>query len=312
MVRAERIFGTPLMPKKTLRYCFPLRRRLRNCTHWRQQRAAPPRRGTLLAGTVLVWASGELAVAQPHPGSLLQLAQRSDPRLFVAPSIVAPAASQVPLDIEVISAEAAPKQSFVRVRGLPPFVSLSEGYPLGPGSWAVPLQALPKLKANVPAGATARADLVVTLVSIEGTVLAQTTTTFIVTAPPPEPAVGGPPPRAEATAPADPSQRRGAPARPSEASPRQKIVGEQLLAQGERHLAQGTVAGARLFFRQAAEAGLAIAAMRLGATYDPNELSKLKVQGLVADVAEARKWYERARELGAPEAEQRLARLGSP
>jgi TPR repeat protein len=67
-----------------------------------------------------------------------------------------------------------------------------------------------------------------------------------------------------------------------------------------------------LFFRQAAEAGLAIAAMRLGATYDPNELSKLKVQGLAADVAEARKWYERARELGAPEAEQRLARLGKP
>ena len=99
---------------------------------------------------------------------------------------------------------------------------------------------------------------------------------------------------------------------PQTSPPRQKPLAEQLLAQGERYLSQGTVAGARLFFRQAAEAGLAIAAMRLGATYDPNELSKLKVQGLVADVAEARKWYERARELGAPEAEQRLARLGSP
>ncbi|HEU0160654.1 MAG TPA: sel1 repeat family protein, partial [Hyphomicrobiaceae bacterium] len=106
--------------------------------------------------------------------------------------------------------------------------------------------------------------------------------------------------------------RRSAPARPSELPPPQKKLAEQLLAQGERNLSQGTVAAARLFFRQAAEAGLALAAMRLGATYDPNELEKLKVQGLAADVTEARKWYERARELGAPEAEQRLARLGRP
>jgi len=31
---------------------------------------------------------------------------------------------------------------------------------------------------------------------------------------------------------------------------------------------------------------------------------------VVADRDEARKWYERARELGEPEAEERLARLG--
>ena len=74
-------------------------------------------------------------------------------------------------------------------------------------------------------------------------------------------------------------------------------------------LAQGKVASARLLFRQAAEADFAPAAMRLAATYDPAELSALKVLGVSPDVAEARKWYERARELGAPEAEQRLASL---
>jgi hypothetical protein len=31
---------------------------------------------------------------------------------------------------------------------------------------------------------------------------------------------------------------------------------------------------------------------------------------VVPSPADARKWYERARELGAPEAEERLARLG--
>ena len=33
-------------------------------------------------------------------------------------------------------------------------------------------------------------------------------------------------------------------------------------------------------------------------------------QGVQPNLGEARKWYERARELGAPEAEERLARLG--
>jgi len=33
-------------------------------------------------------------------------------------------------------------------------------------------------------------------------------------------------------------------------------------------------------------------------------------RGIQPNLGEARKWYERARELGAPEAEERLARLG--
>ena len=37
----------------------------------------------------------------------------------------------------------------------------------------------------------------------------------------------------------------------------------------------------------------------------------IEVQGAIADPAQARKWYERARALGAPEAEERLARIGA-
>jgi TPR repeat protein len=96
--------------------------------------------------------------------------------------------------------------------------------------------------------------------------------------------------------------------RPAELSRAERERTERLVAQGEQYLAQGKVGGARLFFRQAADAGLALAAIRLGATYDPAELSRLQVQGITPDAGEARKWYERARELGAPEAEERLAR----
>ena len=49
--------------------------------------------------------------------------------------------------------------------------------------------------------------------------------------------------------------------------------------------------------------------MALAATYDPAELPKLPVIGLKPDVQAARTWYEKARELGAPEAAERLRRL---
>jgi TPR repeat protein len=83
-----------------------------------------------------------------------------------------------------------------------------------------------------------------------------------------------------------------------------------LLARGEEYFVGGNIAAARDFFERAAEAGLAAAALRLAASYDPAELQNLQVQGVVSDRALARKWYERARELGAPEAVERLARLG--
>ena len=53
-----------------------------------------------------------------------------------------------------------------------------------------------------------------------------------------------------------------------------------------------------MFFQRAAEAGLANGALKMAATYDPAELDRLevKVQGAIPDRAEARKWYERARD----------------
>jgi TPR repeat protein len=49
----------------------------------------------------------------------------------------------------------------------------------------------------------------------------------------------------------------------------------------------------------------------LASTYDPDELAKIKVVGLQPNIEEARKWYEKARELGAAEASERLRRLGA-
>ena len=51
--------------------------------------------------------------------------------------------------------------------------------------------------------------------------------------------------------------------------------------------------------------------MALATTYDPNELAKLKVVGLQGNAAAARTWYDRAAQLGAAEAGERLHRLGA-
>ena len=86
--------------------------------------------------------------------------------------------------------------------------------------------------------------------------------------------------------------------------------GRPSIARGEREIEQGNVAVARQFFLRAAQFGLARGALLLAATYDPRELARWGAQGIQPNLTEARRWYERARELGAPEAEERLARLG--
>jgi hypothetical protein len=85
-----------------------------------------------------------------------------------------------------------------------------------------------------------------------------------------------------------------------------------LTDRGQDMLKLGDIAAARLLFRRAALAGSAEAALELGMTYDPLFLRQLGAKGVDADVNSARKWYERARELGSSEASRRIDRLPSP
>ncbi|HET6928547.1 MAG TPA: hypothetical protein VFI48_16985 [Hyphomicrobiaceae bacterium] len=84
---------------------------------------------------------------------------------------------------------------------------------------------------------------------------------------------------------------------------------DHLITQGDRHLVNGNVVVARQYYLRAAQGGMARAALRLAETYDPNELRRLNVQGLMPDVAEAKRWYERAVALGDAGAQLKLGRL---
>jgi len=266
---------------------------------------------TLALGVLLAPGGGDRAEAQ-----------RADaPRIAVAPTILAEPASQAALPIQVGPPGSLPGNTFVRLRGLPASVSLTEGYAIAPGSWAVPLFGLPTLKAIVPAGLAGRSEIIIHLVGVDGTTLAETRTALVVgpaamiapaerlpaERPPQRSSLAVSPPPAQAPAP-----ERNVQPPPTSLPAQDKERAERLIVSGDRHLEQGNIGAARMFFQRAAEAGLATGALKMAATYDPAELDRLqvKVQGAIPDRAEARKWYERARALGAPEADDRLARIG--
>ena len=76
-----------------------------------------------------------------------------------------------------------------------------------------------------------------------------------------------------------------------------------LVERGDALLGIGDVVSARLFYERAVEAGDAHAAIRLGETFDPAFLAHARSNGVRGDPAVALKWYKRARDLGASEAD---------
>lgn len=86
-----------------------------------------------------------------------------------------------------------------------------------------------------------------------------------------------------------------------------------LVARGEAFVATGDITSARSFFERAydraADADSGLAALQLGATFDPIVLDRAGIRGVSADPVQALSWYRRARELGVAEAEQRIKAL---
>jgi TPR repeat protein len=83
-----------------------------------------------------------------------------------------------------------------------------------------------------------------------------------------------------------------------------------MLKNGMAALEQGHIAPARGFFERVYWKGLAAGAFMMAVTFDPDEMKHPSVVGLDPDPDQARVWYERARDLGHPDADRRLQRLG--
>jgi hypothetical protein len=270
------------------------------------------------------------------PSSETDSAQRKE--AAVTPSAVGPPGTTSKLESSAastppVSLGGRPHDLFVsvgphfRIKGLPADVTLSGGYidaerawamPLSNGeqAWMVPLWTLDNLKIEIPSGVVGNLDLVIALADNVGGVLFERAIALRV-----KPVIVAAPSRPEP----DAEQRReAAVATPAPAMSERKCAAvecqapteeleqaERLVRQGDRYLAQGNIAIARQYFVRAAHLGLAMAALKIAETYDPNELARLNVYGLKPNLAEARRWYQRAFELDMPEAQARVQRLGT-
>lgn len=84
-----------------------------------------------------------------------------------------------------------------------------------------------------------------------------------------------------------------------------------MLARGQDILKQGSIAAARLIFEELAALGSAAGAFALAQSYDPAHLAPAEAPAPPPNLEEARKWYERAAELGNLDAKSRLAEINS-
>ena len=284
----------------------------------------------------LAWALA-LFLAGGHFATGQAQEQGARPAISVAKIFLAEPGVAVPLPILPGPPGAIPRNSFVRVRGLPKAAHLSEGHIISSGSWAIPLVSLPNLLITAPVTASGKSEIEIALVGIDGAVLAEARSSLLVApaaliAPPDAQAAAVPPqsPAAvaslgkQSTAPALVEPPRRAPTSqppptgspPSgrlapEVQPEERERALRQMRRGDEKMEEGSIAEARLFYKRAADGGLAEAAMALAATYDPAELLRRNVRGIEPNPADARRWYERANELGAPGAGERLRRLGA-
>jgi len=189
----------------------------------------------------------------------------------------------------------------VMVTGLVPGMTLSTGSKIGVDTWKVPETALPNAWIVPPTNFVGVVDLVAELHLADGTMVDRRRIKLEWQAPIPGPAAESQTVTTEGTAVAPVSEQNVAPSGQRDAD---EIV--ILLKRGQELMRNGDLAAARLVLRHAAEAKSAEAALTLGETYDPVILRELKVYGFSADVGMARTWYEKAKELGSPEAARRL------
>ncbi len=127
-------------------------------------------------------------------------------------------------------------------------------------------------------------------------------------APPPAPAQPSPTPPARAQPAASAAAEAPPPVSPLAVPDPPAVIGAMLL-RGEALLAIGDISGARRFFERAAASGSGVAALHMGATYDPAELARIGVRGIPPDPARSLAWYRHAARLGEPRAAQRIATL---
>jgi hypothetical protein len=240
----------------------------------------------------------------------------------------------VPLGIHV---GAPPPGAFVSINGLTAGARLTSGKRIGPSEWRVSATEISGVSVIPPEGFTGQMLVTAELRDGDGVALTGTSTrltwaaapSLAAVAPPPPRVVVAPPPMSVAppvavlppvavpppVAAAPPVAMAAAVPSAMPAPPQADIVRSldsreisALIKRGQDLLSGGDVQSARLLLMRGAEARDARAALLVGTTYDPALLRQVGADGL-ADIAQARMWYQRAKEWGEPDAQRKLEAL---
>src|SRR5437899_1669124 len=242
----------------------------------------------------------------------------------------------VPLGIHV---GAPPPGAFVSINGLTAGARLTSGKRTGPSEWRVPATEISGVSVIPPDGFTGQMLVTAELRDGDGVALTGTSTRLTwaaspslgapslgapslaaaaprATPPPPAvvspPVVVAPPPVAMAPPVAVATAVPSAMPAPPQAEVVRRLDPREvaaLIKRGQDLLAGGDVQSARLLLMRGAEARDARSALLVGTTYDPALLRQIGADGPMADVAQARMWYQRAKEWGEPDAQRKLDAL---
>lgn len=205
-----------------------------------------------------------------------------------------------------------PADASVTINGLPANARLTSGRRVSASEWRVPASEVSVVSVIPPEGFVGQMQLTAELRDGGGAALAGSSTRLSWAAPARAPAV----PLAAPAAPVVAAAPVAAAPAPVPAAPRSEPMrnldpGEvaALIRRGQDLLTGGDVQSARLLLQRAAEARDARAALLYGKTYDPAVLRQSGASDALADVVQARLWYQKAREWGEPEAQRQLDAL---
>lgn len=290
-------------------------------------------RSALLISGMIVFLSLSICTARSQTDD--------DTAQIIAPTVLSiESATESNLPIRVISPD---NNAFVLIEGLPKAVALSTGRLFESGVWAVKVSDLEQLKIVAMANTDEQRDLVLSLKTLDGSVLAEVKSSLRIssvsqvsdeptaTSNEPRVAAAAPPLQEQETTEPDAVEPESAETESQPVEVEVAVAVEEpdreqvsatpvisdeemegillMMRKGDENLQEGKINIARLFYSRAADKGWADAAFALARTYDEIELRKVGAIGVEPDATQAQNWYKRAVELGSTNAVAYLERL---
>jgi hypothetical protein len=309
-----------------------------------ENHSASRRRAAKARDSFRLFCFAVLLIFSPAHDAFKAFAQSGgETKITAEPVISLTANVEMAFPVRIESTTELPKRTTLLIKGIPGSLTLTQGRVFDSGLWFVPAADLPKLRVQASSQAVGlRSPLSMTLVSLDGTVLAESNTVLEVRSAAGD-AAGRVPTAVQASTETqstssvittDPEGLAASPQGPAgkalSKSPEllksaQPLTSPEVLkppqpltispAEEEERLKSGQeawdlddVAGARLIFGYLASRGSAAGAWRLAQTYDPHIIARTTVGArFKPDEAVAAKWYAKAAAMGHEEARKKIA-----